>query len=116
MPSPSLPLRGSALSSRRPVTLLAPLLAVLALGCGSHAKQDGAQEANPSPIAECDAFVAAYARCLAAHGPERLADARAEQTRAGLATQIHAAQGDGARAVLQKQCSANLSQLKASCQ
>jgi hypothetical protein len=114
MHCPSLPLT-NAFGSRRPSIVLASLLlGALLLGCGSHAKGDRAEETNP-PIEECDQFVAAYEHCLATLGPDRIAKARAEQTRAGLATQLQAAHGEAARTALRTQCATNLTQLRATC-
>ena len=91
----------------------ASALSLLA-ACGSRSAPSGSNAAEPIP--ECDAFVAAYAHCLGTLGPERIAQARAEQTRSGLVVQTQAAHGDAARAELRKQCEANLSQLTATCQ
>lgn len=106
--------REVAHSSRQTLALAGLLLGVLLLlGCGSRAN-GGDGETNP-PIEECDAFVAAYAHCLGTLGPERIAQARVQQTRTGLATQVQSAHGDAARTALRKQCADNLSQLKATC-
>ncbi len=109
--SGGLPRRPTA-ASRRFFLALAGIGVLSLLGCGSHAKGDSAEAAN-EPIAECEAFAAAYEHCLGTLGPDRIAKARAEQTRAGLLTQ--ARQGEAARAVLRTQCSANLAQINATC-
>ena len=104
----------SSASTRRTLVLVGLLLGALLLGCGSRAKRsDGDVDAN-QPIAECDAFVAAYAHCLSTLGPEGIAQVRAEQTRAGLLAQTEHADA-AARTALRKQYAANLSQLKATC-
>jgi hypothetical protein len=113
MPSPKPRLSSIASPSERRASAVTGLLlgAVVVLGCGSRAKGDRSEAKEP--IAECDAFLAAYDHCLGSLGPDRIAKARVEQTRAGLVAQ--ASHGDAARAALRKQCTDNLSQLKATC-
>jgi hypothetical protein len=94
--------------------LVGIILGTLLLACGNRAKGRDRQDA-PQPIEECDQFVAAYARCLGTLGPQDIATARAEQTRAGLAAQIQAAPGPTERTALRKQCANSLSQLKVAC-
>jgi hypothetical protein len=113
MPSPSLfPSTIRHLSARRIPAVTAILLgAVVVLGCGSRATGDRPEVEQP--ISECEAFLAAYDHCLGSLGPDRIAKARVEQTRAGLVAQ--ASHGEGARTELRKRCADNLSQLKATC-
>jgi hypothetical protein len=93
---------------------LSVLVLTLLFGCsGRHATKDDAE--STEPIQECNAFLSAYEQCLETLGPARIAQARVEQTRAGLVAQVQTAHGDTARAALRKQCTDNLSQLKATC-
>jgi hypothetical protein len=113
MPFPSLlPSNIASLSARRALAVTGlSLVALVVVGCGSHAKGDRSEPEEP--ITECEAFLAAYDHCLGSLGPDRIAKARVEQTRAGLVAQ--ASRGDAARAELRKKCTDNLSQLKATC-
>ena len=90
------------------------VLGALLAACGGHAKSNATTEPS-EPIEECDSFVAAYGRCLGNLGPERIANARADQTRAALAIQISQAHGEPARAALRQKCVDNLSRLTATC-
>jgi len=112
MPFPSTRLTPDRASGRRNLTLAGCLLGAVFLGCGAHRAGDDAQESNV-PIEECDAFVAAYSRCLGTLGPDRIARERAEQTRSGILAQ--ASRGEAARAAVRKQCVDNLSRLNTSC-
>jgi hypothetical protein len=87
------------------------LLAVLS-ACGSHAKKDAQDD---TPIEECTAFVAAYEHCIATLAPANIAQARADQARAGIAGEIAAAQGETAREALRRRCSDNRTNLQATC-
>jgi hypothetical protein len=90
--------------------LLGALGAPLFACGGSHA---AAEVQDAGPIEECEAFVASYQSCLGSLGPADIAQARAEQTRAGLAAQ--ATRGPEARAALREKCVANLSRLRTTC-
>jgi hypothetical protein len=74
-------------------------------------------EASPDGggVAECDAYVVAYDRCLTSLGPADVAHGRAEQTRATIAAQLVSA-STSARAEMQTNCARNLARLKATCQ
>jgi hypothetical protein len=98
---------------RLAIVILAACLTTAVLGaCASHAATTGSQD-TAGPIEECEAFLKGYEHCLDSLGPTKIAQARVEQARAGLAAQV--GHGEAARAALQKQCADNLSQLKATC-
>ncbi len=93
--------------------MLFAVLAGSAIACGGHTGGTGAAAENDETPAECEAFAAAYEHCLGTLGPEQIAKARVEQTRASFVAQ--ASRGEAARAALRAQCSANLAQIKSTC-
>ena len=101
------------MKTRSPLGLILALAFTSAslLACGgNHATADAP---DAGPIAECEAFLASYERCLDSLGPADIARARVEQTRAGLAAQAEA--GGTSRAALRQTCAENLAQLGTSC-
>jgi hypothetical protein len=98
--------------ARRTIAFAVLLIGAPVWGCASHANRDGKKD---EPIPECTAYVAAYQACMATLAPENIAQARADQARAGIATQLASARDDKARGALRKQCASNRSSLQATC-
>jgi hypothetical protein len=90
-------------------------LSALLLACSSPGTADstGAGASEVEPIKECEAFLAAYSRCLGSSGGDAVTNARIEQSRAALTKQ--AATGANARDSVRRQCVDNLSQLSRAC-
>src|ERR1700735_5040933 len=93
--------------------LAVSLVCVLLVACGAHAAPGSTSDDADGPLAECEAFLSAYGHCLESLGPPRVAQARLEQTRAGLVAQ--AGRGEASRAALRRECLENLSQVQTTC-
>ncbi len=92
------------------------LLLVAMIGCGTHGTTSSTAAVDPEPLASCQAFGDAFARCQPKLGaPPDVARERTATTRETLHTQTLAATTEAARAALDAQCATGLQQLAAAC-